>query len=69
MPGSRKQKVIFLITSLSQCDSVVLQKDDFETVSDHRIVVDHFANSCDQADNHLGGVVSRSSLQKRNCVK
>lgn len=55
-----------LITFLCQCDSVVLQEDDFETISDHRIMVDHFTNSCDQTDNHLGSVVARSSLQQRN---
>lgn len=54
-----------VITSLCQCDSVVLQKDDFETVSDHGIVVDHLANGRDQTDNHLGGVVSRRSLRER----
>lgn len=51
-----------LITSLCQCDSVVLQKDDFQAISDHRIIVDHLADGCDQADNHLGRVVSRSGL-------
>lgn len=55
-----------LITFLCQCDSVVLQKDDFETISNHRIIVDHFADSCDQTDDHLGSVVSRSSLQQRD---
>lgn len=55
-----------LITFLCQRDSVVLQKDDFETISDHRIVVDHLTNSCDQTDNHLGSVVARSSLQQKN---
>lgn len=53
-----------VITFLCQCNSVVLQKDDFETVSNHRIIVDHFTNSCDQTNNHLGSVVSRSSLQE-----
>lgn len=53
------------ITSLCKGDSVVLQKDDFQTVSNHRIIVDHLTNGCDQTDNHLGRVVSRSSLQDR----
>lgn len=56
---------VMLITSLCQCDSVVLQKDDFQAVSDHRIVVDHLADGCDQADNHFGCVVSRGSLHER----
>lgn len=51
-------------TFLSQRDPVVLQKDDFETVADHRIIVDHLADGCDQADDHLRGVVSRSSLHE-----
>lgn len=54
-----------VITSLRQCDSVILQKDDFEAVSDHGIIVDHLADSRDQTDNHLGSVVSRSSLRVR----
>lgn len=53
-----------MVTSLSQRDPVVLQKDDFETVADHRIIVDHLADGCDHADDHLGGVVSRSSLHE-----
>lgn len=56
------------ITSLCKGDSVVLQKDDFQAVSDHRIIVDHLTNGCDQTDNHLGCVVSRSSLQERTVV-
>lgn len=55
-----------MITSLCQCDSVVLQEDDFEAVSDHGVVVDHLADSRNHTDNHLGGVVSRSSLGDRN---
>lgn len=51
------------ITSLCQCHSVVLQKDDLKTISDHRIVVDHLANGCDQTDYHLGRVVARSGLR------
>lgn len=54
----------YFVTSLSQCDPVVLQKDDFETIADHGIVVDHFADGCDQADDHLCRVVSRSSLRE-----
>lgn len=56
------------ITSLCKGDSVVLQKDDFQAVSDHRVIVDHLTNGCDQTDNHLGCVVSRSSLQERTVV-
>ena len=58
-----------VITSLCQCDPVVLQKDDFETVSDHGIVVDHLTDGRDQTDNHLGGVVSRSSLRERQGLR
>lgn len=53
-----------MVTSLRQCDPVVLQKDDFETIADHGIVVDHLADGCDQADDHLCRVVSRSSLHE-----
>lgn len=49
-------------TFLCQCDSVVFQKDDFQAVAHHRIVVDHLADGCDQADDHLGCVVSGGSL-------
>ena len=52
-----------LHTFLSQCDSVVLQEDDFETVSNHRVVVDHLADGCDETDDHLGSVVPRGSLE------
>lgn len=52
------------ITSLCQRDPVVLQKDDFETVPDHGVIVDHLADGCDQTDDHLGRVVSRSSLRE-----
>lgn len=58
-----------MVTSLSQCDPVVLQKDDFETVSDHRIVVDHLTDGCDQANDHLGCVVPRSSLREAIQIK
>lgn len=53
-----------MITSLCQCDSVVLQKDDLQAISNHRIIVDHLTDSCDHTDNHLCGVVPRSSLQE-----
>lgn len=53
-------------TSFCQRDSVVLQEDDLEAVSDDRVVVDHFANSCDKTDDHLSRVVPRSSLQQRD---
>lgn len=52
------------ITSLCQRDPVVLQKDDFETVADHGVIVDNLADGCDQTDDHLGRVVSRSSLHE-----
>lgn len=50
------------VTSLCQRDPVVLQKDDFETVADHGVIVDNLADGCDQTDDHLGRVVSRSGL-------
>lgn len=52
-------------TFLCQCDPVVLQKDDFQAVANHGVVVDHLADGCDQADDHLGCVVPRSSLRGR----
>lgn len=51
-----------ITTFLCQRDSVIFQKDDFQAVAHHRIVVDHLADGCDQADDHLGCVVSRGSL-------
>lgn len=60
----RKGRGYYVVTFLSQRDPVVLQKDDFETVADHWIVVDHLADGCDQADDHLCGVVSRSRLHQ-----
>lgn len=56
-PGQKKP------TFLCQRDSVVFQKDDFQAVTHHRIVVDHLADGCDQADDHLGCVVSGGSLR------
>lgn len=58
-------KSLAITTFLCQCDPVVLQKDDFQPVANHWIVVDHLANGGDQADDHLGCVVTWSSLRGR----
>lgn len=66
MKRSRKVKrreSLGITTFLCQRDSVIFQKDDFQAVANHWIVVDHLADGCDQADDHLGCVVSRGSLQ------
>lgn len=55
-----------ITTFLCQRDSVIFQKDDFQAVAHHRIVVDHLSDGCDQADDHLGCVVSRGSLGMEN---
>lgn len=60
--GKRRES-LGITTFLCQCDSVIFQKDDFQAVADHQIVVDHLADGCDQADDHLGCMVSRGSLR------
>lgn len=62
---SMRTDCVFVITFLCQGDSVVLQEDDFQTISNHGIVVDHLTDGSDQTDDHLGSVVSRSSLQEQ----
>lgn len=52
-----------LITLLSQCDAVVLQEDDFKAISHHGVIINDISDGRDQLDDHLGSVVSWSSLE------
>lgn len=44
-------------------DPVVLQEDDLQLVSHHRVIIHHVSHRSDQLDDHLGHVIPRSSLQ------
>lgn len=52
------------LTLLSQSHSIVLQEENFQVVSDFGVTVDNLSNRCDQLDDHLGGVVTWSRLEK-----
>lgn len=52
------------LTLLSQSDSIVLQIDDLQAVSHHRIVVDDVSDGRDELDDHLGCVVTWSRLEE-----
>lgn len=56
-------------TFFSQGHSVVLQKDDFQLVSNHRVIVHHVTHSCNEFDDHFSHVVSGSSLEKSHRLK
>lgn len=56
------------LTLLSQSHSIVLQEENFQVVSDFGVVVDNLSNRCDQLDDHLGGVVTWSRLEKRGLL-
>ena len=47
---------------LGQRDSVVLQEDELELVTDVGVVVDHLSHTVEQLDDLLGHVVARSSF-------
>lgn len=51
------------ITLLSQSDTIVLQEDDLQAISYHRIIINNVSNWCDQLDDHLSSVVTWSCLQ------
>lgn len=52
------------LTLLSQSDSVVLQIDDLQAVSHHRVIVDDVSDGRDELDDHLGRVVTWSRLEQ-----
>lgn len=63
------QIIIKFHTFLSQSNPVVLQEDDFKTVSHYWVIVHHLSNSCDESDDHLGHVIPWSSLRKHSVTE
>ena len=53
------------LTLFGQRDLVVLQEDDLQAVSHHRVVVDDVPDGRDQLDDHLSGMVTWSSLKTK----